>query len=345
MCTPALMQQVYASSGGTPPGWAATPCCAQHDGAAARGAELDRAEEEAADLQQGGLAATPVPVPAAPLLGEGATTRRNVLRGLLGAAAVPALAACAAPAAAVAAPGTVLQPGEALVPKRVFEMSHVLTRDFPVVRALVKEPEIRQIRFIDVDGFNANEIHINEHSGTHLDPPGHFRTGEPTAEQLPVERLIAPLVVIRIAGRAAMDNDTEVTVDDIREHESRFGRLPAGALVAMDSGWTQRVTMPNAFLNEGPDGLLHFPGFCTEAALFMINERDVVGIASDTPSLDVGSLPAPTTHQAWLPTGRYGIEALAIPPDLPDRGATVVVGGPRHEGSLGGPVRVLAFTV
>lgn len=340
------MQQVYAGAGGAPGSWS-SPCCVRHDGAAARAAELDRAE--AAERSER-AAAPPVLVPVAPRRGEGATTRRNVLRGLLGAAAAPALVACAVPAQAVlpaaSAPASAVPvAGEAVVPKRVFEMSHVLTRDFPVVRALVKEPEIRQVRFIDVDGFNANEIIINEHSGTHLDPPGHFRNGEPTADQLPVERLIAPLVVIRIAGRAAADHDTEVTIDDIRAHERQYGPLPPGALVAMDSGWTQRVRVPNAFLNEGPDGLLHFPGFCTEAALFMINERDVVGIASDTPSLDVGSLPAPTTHQAWLPTGRYGIEALAVPPDLPDRGATVVVGGPRHEGSLGGPVRVLAFTV
>ena len=343
MCTPMLMQQVYArTDGGALPALS----CGQHDGAAARGAELDRAEAEgAADRAAEGAAAVPVAVPVAPRRGEGGTTRRNVLRGLLGAATVPALVGCAGMAGAgTAAPAPATANGP-LVPRRVYEMSHVLTRDFPVVRALVKEPEIRQVRFIDVDGFNANEIHINEHSGTHLDPPGHFRTGEPTAEQLPVERLIAPLAVIRIADRAAENHDTEVTVDDIRGYERRFGRLPAGALVAMDSGWSSRVRVPGAFLNEGPDGLLHFPGFCTEAALFMINERDVVAIASDTPSLDPGASPAPTTHQAWLPTGRYGIEALANPGDLPERGATVVVGGPRHEGSFGGPVRVLAFTI
>lgn len=331
MCTPALMSQVYGDH--------SPPACGHHHGAAAR------AVAEEAALTGAGPAAAAVGTAGA--VGAGAagrlrpTNRRSLLRGMVGAAAVPAVVAGTGifgAGTAAAAP-----PVGRIDARRVLEMTHRLTRDFPVVNSLVPQPQIRQVRFLEVDGFNANELIMNEHSGTHLDPPGHFRTGEPTADELEVSRLVAPLAVIRIAERAAADPDTELTIDDLRRHERRHGRLPRGAMVAMDSGWAAKVPQPGAFLNADPTGQFRFPGICTELAQFLIAERDVVAIATDSPSLDRGVATAPTTHRAWLPTGRYGIECIAGVAEAPERGATVVVGGPRHEGSFGGPVRILAL--
>jgi kynurenine formamidase len=328
------MAQVYGADAPQSP-----PACSHHHGEAARAsADPDsHLHPDPADVD---------PAEAAGVAALGTRirpSRRTLLRGLVGAAAVPAVVGGVGLITPGVAGAQEAAPARQLVPRAVHEMTHRLTRDFPVVNTLVDQPVIEQIRFIEIDGFNANQITFNEHSGTHLDPPGHFRTGEPTADELEVERLVLPLAVIRIAERAAADADTELTIDDIRAHERRHGRLPRGCMVAMDSGWAARVPQPGAYLNTGPDGLFHFPGFCTEAAQFLINDRDVVAIASDSPSLDRAIAEAPTTHQAWLPTGRYGIENLAGASDVPDRGATVVVGGPRHEGSFGGPVRVLAL--
>ena len=44
-----------------------------------------------------------------------------------------------------------------------------------------------------------------------------------------------------------------------------------------------------------------------------------------------------------LGAGRYGIEAMANLAAVPPRGATVVVGAPKHAGGTGGPCRVLAL--
>ena len=67
--------------------------------------------------------------------------------------------------------------------------------------------------------------------------PAHFVAGGVPAGRLPVDRLVAPLVVVRIRDRAAKDPDTLVTANDILEWEKRYGRIPAGALVAMHAGW------------------------------------------------------------------------------------------------------------
>ena len=63
----------------------------------------------------------------------------------------------------------------------------------------------------------------------------------------------------------------------------------------------------------------------------------------DTLSLDYGPSPDFAVHFAWLPTNRWGIEAVANLGQLPAKGATVVVGGPKVEGATGGPSRIIAF--
>jgi kynurenine formamidase len=61
----------------------------------------------------------------------------------------------------------------------------------------------------------------------------------------------------------------------------------------------------------------------------------------DTLSLDC-SRDFPT-HRTWLPTGRWGLEAVANLTLLPPVGATIVVGAPKIAGATGGPARVLAL--
>jgi kynurenine formamidase len=49
------------------------------------------------------------------------------------------------------------------------------------------------------------------------------------------------------------------------------------------------------------------------------------------------------SHYAWLPTNRWGIENIANLDKLPSKGATLIVGAPKHRGGTGGPSRVFAM--
>ena len=90
-------------------------------------------------------------------------------------------------------------------------------------------------------------------------------------------------------------------------------------------------------------GEMHFPGFHVEAAELLIERANAAGIAVDTLSLDHGPSADFATHYAWLPCGRWGLEAVANLAELPATGATLVVGGPKIKGATGGPSRVLAL--
>jgi kynurenine formamidase len=167
--------------------------------------------------------------------------------------------------------------------------------------------------------------------------------GAPYANELPVAQFFAPLAVIDISARAASDPDAQVMPDDILAWESDHGALPAGAFVAMSSGWDARIDDPAAFINLGDDDLLHFPGFHPDAAALLIEERDITGIGVDTLSLDYGSSTDFGTHIAILGAGKYGIEGLAALAAAPPTGGLIVVGGPKFMIGSGGPSRVMAL--
>jgi kynurenine formamidase len=185
---------------------------------------------------------------------------------------------------------------------------------------------------------------IDEHTGTHVDAPAHFAAGGATIDQIPAAQLVAPLAIVRIADRATSNPDTLLNLDDLLTWERRHGRLPAGAFLAMDSGWDRRAADPLSFLNTDAAGTMHYPGFHPDAAAFLVQERDVVGIGVDTLSLDHGPSTDFPTHLTVLPAGKYGVEALANLGSVPSVGSVIVVAGMTHIGGSGSPARVLALT-
>ncbi|MFI0897332.1 cyclase family protein [Streptomyces sp. NPDC020983] len=232
------------------------------------------------------------------------------------------------------------------VPRGVLrDLTHVLGEDWPVFDLYVKPMRITRLANLSEHEYNAFELTFNEHIGTHIDAPAHFDDGGLTVAEIPPETLVAPLAVVRVRERAARDNVTELTVDDLLRWESRNGRIPDRAVVAVDNGWSERIGVPGAFLNfDEKEGHYRYPGISVEAAHFLVTERSVVGVGTDTPSLEPGTRPAdPFTHRVLLPAGKYGIENLANLDTVPDVGATLVVGAPKHAGGTGGPARVLAF--
>ena len=125
------------------------------------------------------------------------------------------------------------------------------------------------------------------------------------------------LCVIDIRGKAAADADALLTLDDVRRWVARYGDIPAGACAALHSGWSRYADSPH-FRNAAANGTMHFPGFHAESADFPV-------------------------HNEWLPRGRRGLESVANPDKLPPRGATIIVGAPKHKNGTGGPARVLAL--
>lgn len=261
-------------------------------------------------------------------------SRRGFFRASAGAGA--ALAAGGGLGAALAP-----VPASAQAAGKMADMTHTLSADFPTFFGQQQFWDEQKFNWAE-HKFNLKEIRVNEHTGTHMDAPLHFSENGMSVDEIPVEKLIVPLAVIDIRAKAAESADAQVTPDDIKAWIAANGDLPAGACVAMNSGWDKLVADPK-FRNADDKGTMHFPGFHLEAAKMLMEEADVAGIAVDTLSLDFGQSPDFATHYAWLPSGRWGLECIANLDLVPAKGATLVVGAPKHKGGTGGPARVFTL--
>ncbi len=245
----------------------------------------------------------------------------------------------AATTAAVAAAGlTTARPALAQAAGKVVDLTHAYDGAFPTfdgVPGILYEPAVK----FDESGYQLWKLTIFEHTGTHIDAPLHFTKDGTSVADLPPERLICPLCVLDLTAKAADDANAMVEPADIEAWISANGEIPAGACVAMNSGWAAKVATPE-FRNT-PDGKFAFPGF-SKAATDLLAELDVACIGVDSLSLDPGNSADFAVHYSWLPGGRFGIENLANLDQLPAKGATVFIGAPKHKGGTGGPARVMA---
>jgi kynurenine formamidase len=258
-------------------------------------------------------------------------SRRSFFAGTA-AATVAATVGAVAPTTAFAA-----------TPGKVVDMTHELSEDFPTFGG---SPGIAYDKRFDFtrDGYNLYSLTVNEHTGTHLDAPLHFAADARSVAEIPVQNLVCPLCIVDIRAKAAENRDAQVTPDDLGRWIATHGPIPAGACVAMNSGWAAKVgTLAFRGADSARPGTLHFPGFHVEAAEMLLEETEAAAIAVDTLSLDHGPSADFATHYAWLPAGRYGIECVAGLDALPATGATLVVGAPKTRAGTGGPARILAL--
>jgi kynurenine formamidase len=193
--------------------------------------------------------------------------------------------------------------------------------------------------------YAANNMCMAEHGGTHMDAPIHFGEGKRTAEQVPLGSCIGPAAVIDVRASAAANRDYRLTVGDITAWEQRNGRLPAGAIVIMWSGWGRYWGNKLRYLGTDKPGdvaNLHFPGFSREAAEFLVSSRDIAAIAVDTASMDYGPSTDFIVHQIINGANKPGFENLANVDRLPATGATLIALPMKISGGSGGPARIIA---
>lgn len=183
-----------------------------------------------------------------------------------------------------------------------------------------------------------------EHLGTHLDAPIHFAEGGITTAEIPLERLFAPGVVIDISDRAAADQDARLEPTDLAAWETRYGALPAEAVVLVQSGWSER--WPDWERYYGSDtprdvATLHFPGV-SEAAARALIERRVAGVGIDTASIDPGVSREFEAHRVLAAAGVFNLENLRGLEELPARDFLLVALPMKIADGTGGPTRVVA---
>jgi kynurenine formamidase len=179
-----------------------------------------------------------------------------------------------------------------------------------------------------------------EHNGTHLDAPIHSADGMASVDELSPTDLMGPAVVVDVSEQCAADPDYLLLPEDLLEWESEHGRIPAGAIVLMYTGWGGKWNDPVAYRNIDADGAMHFPGFGVEAARFLVTDRNIKGIGIDDFSVDTGTSSTFPVHGIVNGAGKFHLENVANLDALPPAGAYLIVAPIKIEGGSGGQVRI-----
>ena len=115
----------------------------------------------------------------------------------------------------------------------------------------------------------------------------------------------------------------------------------------MRSGWSGRFSDPDAYKNVGEDGMSHVPGISREAAEFLTEQRDILGVGVETVGTDAGIAgtfdPAFPNHNIMHGSGKMGLTSLTNLDQIPESGAVLIASPLKIEGGSGSPVRVIAI--
>jgi kynurenine formamidase len=185
-----------------------------------------------------------------------------------------------------------------------------------------------------------------EHGGTHLDAPIHFAEGKRTVDQVPLEQVIGPAVVIDITAQAAANREYRLTIDDVVAFEKRHGRIAAGTIVLLRTGWSRHWPDVKAYLGDDTPGdasKLSFPSYGADAARLLVEDRRAGVLGVDTASIDFGRSTDFLVHRTAAAQNVVGLENLTNLDQVPPTGATVIALPMKIEGGSGGPLRAVAM--
>jgi len=238
---------------------------------------------------------------------------------------------------------------ELLKTKRWIDLTHSFAPGIPHWQGLPNEQRVTLFHWdegVGSLGAAGAWLHMYSHVGqwgTHIDPPAHFTRGSRTIDQIELKEMILPLAVLDIHEKAAKNPDYVVSMDDVKDWESRHGKIPQGCFLALRTDWSKRWPDNEAMLNEDSKGE-HFPGWGIEVLKYAYEERKIAASGHETtdnapktrdPRMDI--------ERYVLGTNHYQIELLTNLDQVPELGALIVAVPPKPKNGSGFPSRAFAI--
>lgn len=248
------------------------------------------------------------------------------------------------------APPVMAQRAPAIPAGRVVDLSHAF--DASSVYWPTAEPFKLETDFEGVTDkgyfYSAYRYSAAEHGGTHLDSPIHFAKGRHTVDEIPLDQLMGPAVVVDVTKQAANNPDYQVTVADLQNWERTNGRIANGTIVLLRTGFGKHYPDRKKYLGtdeRGADAVpkLHFPGLHPDAARWLTQNRSIKAIGLDTASIDYGQSTLFESHRILFDKNIPAFENVANLDQLPMKGFSVIALPMKIKGGSGGPLRIVAI--
>jgi kynurenine formamidase len=227
---------------------------------------------------------------------------------------------------------------------KVLDLTYPLNERTPYWPAANYEPfKLEFFSTLEKDHVLSGKYCTPEHLGTHVDAPSHFVRGAPSVDSIPLDDLFGYAVVINVRGKAAANPDYRIAPADIQEWERKNREIPDGSIVLAYTGWGERVSNPEKYQNKDSRGVMHFPGWSTEALDFLLHARNINAIGIDTLSIDFGPSTDFEVHHELMNANKYAIENVGNLEQMPAKGAFLIVSPIKIQGGSGGQARVYAL--
>jgi kynurenine formamidase len=237
-------------------------------------------------------------------------------------------------------PGT-SQPGGF---REVVDLTHSLPTHATVAKPAYRRQAVaRSESTLSSPSVPTSPLPASEQFATRMDAPARLVQGSWTVDQIPAGRLVAPLVVLDVSASVKNTPDYEISVEDIARWENTNGQIPLGAVVMARTGWGSRWNSARNYRNDDARGVMHFPGYSEDAARFLAEGRNALGLGIDTPNLQRGASKNLAVNQYTLEHGLYVLTNVANLDRMPANGAVAMVAPMKLTGEWAAPVRILAL--
>ncbi len=211
---------------------------------------------------------------------------------------------------------------------RIVDLSHPIRTGMQVFPG---DPEVTltTVATVAADGYQVASLHAGSHTGTHLDAPLHSIPGGGAVDDIGLERLVGPAVIVHCTGLAPFQSVSWSSV------AAQLQDLDGIAMVLFRTGWSEHF---------GTDRYLEHPVLMPEVAERLLAAGiSVMGIDSLNPDSTLrndGQLPF---HTVFLGAGGVIVENLAHLADITwDRPVVSMLPLPLA-GMDGAPVRAVAM--
>ena len=153
------------------------------------------------------------------------------------------------------------------------------------------------------DGYTAERIDLNSHTGTHLDAPFHFFPGKATIDEIPIECFMGKAHIANLDGIAPR---TGIGKSHL---EAYLPRIMPGEIVLINTGWHKKRAISTEYYHD-------WPYLSSEGAELLLSKK-IKGVGIDGMSL--GGWYEGTgrpCHEILLGNGIWILEEICFPDEL-----------------------------
>lgn len=208
------------------------------------------------------------------------------------------------------------------------DLSRTIYAGMPKIPILPEVEFHPVVRIADGKPLNVSVIRIATHAGTHVDAPWHFDPNGNTIDQVPLEQVCGPAVVISVSRGGG----EAIPLGDLERADVR-----AGDIVLIHTGWGDKF--------ESPEYANH-PYLSEEVARWMVEKQvKMMGIDAITPDMPTPMRPPDfkfPIHHILLDNDVLIIENLANLDRVAGQRVRLYAFPLKIQGSDGGQARVVA---